>query len=222
MAKRKQSGSVQPAQNMPLTDQALVYLRDAIRTGKLNPGQEIDYAELAQELNMSRTPIRESVRQLLTEGLLELLPGRTVRVTQVSPIEAESFYKILGDLEIAAVRGAAVHISDLEIEMLKVNLSIFDKSRNEPEKLSQIDSQFHSLIYGACNNKYLSQTLKVLRVRIGLLRVKPFDKPARIKSTYRGHMEIFKALKAHDPDLAEKAMSTHIASARKYRLSLLK
>ncbi|MDG2421410.1 MAG: GntR family transcriptional regulator [Gammaproteobacteria bacterium] len=221
MKKPKHSEPAKSSQNMPLTEQALVYLRDAIRTGKLNPGQEIDYAGLAQELSMSRTPIRESVRQLLTEGLLELMPGRTVCVTQVSSEEAESFYQVLHDLEIAAARAAAVHISDLEIKMLKANLSIFNDSKNEPEKLSQIDSQFHNLIYGACNNKYLSQTLKVLRIRIGLLKVQSFDKPARIKSAYREHMEIFKALKSHDPNLAEKAISKHISNARKYRLSLL-
>ena len=142
-----------------------------------------------------------------------------------------SYYEEAGRVKLAESENSEIAIikeflpkqlSDLEIEMIKVNLSIFDKSRNEPEKLSQIDSQFHSLIYGACNNKYLSQTLKLLRVRIGLLRLKPFDKPARIKSTYKGHMELFKALKSHDPDLAEKAMSKHISSARKYRLSLLK
>ena len=209
-------------QNMPLTDQALAYLREAIHSGKISPGQEIDFAVLAEELGMSRTPIRESIRQLMTEGLLELLPGGTVCVTQVSTEEAEGFYSVLCELEIAAARAAAVHISELEIEMLRTSLSLFDASRTKPKLLAKIDSQFHNIIYDACNNDYLAKTLKLLRIRIGLLKVRPFDKTARVNAAYKEHLSILKALESHNPDLVEKAMSKHITNARKYRLSLLK
>lgn len=217
--------SIQPKpttlqQNMPLTDQALTYLRDAIQTRKINPGQEIDFAALAQELGMSRTPIRESIRQLVTEGLLEQLPGGTVCVTQFSVEEAASFYQVRDELEIAAARAAAVHISDLEIEMLRANLSLFDNARTEPEMLFQIDNQFHTVLYDACNNDYLSQTLKLLRIRIGLLQGRPFDSPARINAAYKEHLAIVKALESHHPELAEKAVAEHYSNARKSRLPL--
>lgn len=221
MKNSNQSKSTSTQQKMPLTDQALVYLRDAILTGKISPGQEIDFAVLANELGMSRTPIRESIRQLLTEGLLELLPGGTVCVTQLSGEEAERFYHVLCELEIAAARAAAVHISDLEIEMLRANLLLFENTRTEPEFLSQIDYQFHNVIYDACNNDYLSQTLRLLRIRIGLLKVRPYDKRVRIDAAYKEHLSIFKALESHNPDLAEKAIAKHINNARIYRLSLL-
>lgn len=209
-------------QNMPLTDQALVYLRTAIHTGEIEPGQEIDFAALAQALGMSRTPIRESIRQLLTEGLLELLPGGTVCVTRLSAEEAEGFYHVLCELEISAARTAAIHISDLELEMLRTNLSMFDVSRDKPEILAQIDSQFHNVIYDSCNNDYLAKTLRLLRIRIGLLKVGPFNKAARVDAAYKEHLSIFKALESHNPELVEKAMSNHITKARKYRLSLLR
>lgn len=221
MNKSRQREPANAQQNMPLTDQALVYLRNAILNGEFEPGQEIDFAEIAAKLEMSRTPIRESIRQLLTEGLLELLPGGTVCVTQLSAEEAESFYNVLCELEIAAARDAAMHITDLEIEMLRSNLSLFNSSLSEPERLSKIDSQFHNVIYQASNNTYLSQTLRLLRIRIGLLKVQPFEKSERIKAAYEEHQAVFNALKARDPDLAEKAISTHIKNARKYRLSLL-
>lgn len=221
MNKSRQREPVNAQQNMPLTDQALVYLRDAILNGEFEPGQEIDFAEIAAKLGMSRTPIRESIRQLLTEGLLELLPGGTVCVTRLSAVEAESFYNVLCDLEIAAARDAAIHITDLEIEMLRTNLSLFHSSLSEPEQLSKIDSQFHNIIYQACNNNYLSKSLRLLRIRIGLLKVQPFEKPERIKAAYKEHQAVFNALTARDPDLAEKAITKHIKNARKYRLSLL-
>ncbi|MDA1371711.1 MAG: GntR family transcriptional regulator [Proteobacteria bacterium] len=221
MKKSNQPKPTNTPQNMPLTDQSLVYLRNAIRTGKISPGQEIDFAALAKELGMSRTPIRESIRELLTEGLLELLPGGTVCVTQLSAEDAAGFYDVLCELEINAVRAAAVHISELEIEMLRTNLSLFDNARTDPEKLSQIDSQFHNVIYDACNNDYLSQTLSRLRIRIGLLKVRPFDESVRINEAYNEHLAIFKALESHDPDLAEKVIAKHITKARKYRLSRL-
>jgi DNA-binding GntR family transcriptional regulator len=221
MTKSKQPAPTTTQKNMPLTDQALAYLRDAIQTRKINPGEEIDFAALAQKLGMSRTPIRESIRQLLTEGLLELLPGGTVCVTQLSAVEAEGFYHVRDELEVVAARAAAVHISDLEIEMLKANLSLFDKARDEPEKLSQIDNQFHTVLYDACNNNYLSQTLRRLRIKIGLLQGRPFSNPERINDAYSEHASIIKALESHDPDIAESAVAKHYSNARKSRLSLL-
>jgi DNA-binding GntR family transcriptional regulator len=221
MTKSKQPAPTTAQKNMPLTDQALAYLRDAIQTRKINPGQEIDFAALAQKLGMSRTPIRESIRQLLTEGLLELLPGGTVCVTQLSAAEAEGFYHVRDELEIVAARAAAVHISDLEIEMLKANLSLFAMARDEPEKLSQIDNQFHTVLYDACNNNYLSHTLRGLRIKIGLLQGRPFNNPERINDAYNEHASIIKALESHDPDIAESALAKHYSNARKSRLSLL-
>ena len=221
MTKSKQPAPTTAQKNMPLTDQALAYLRDAIQTRKINPGQEIDFAALSQKLDMSRTPIRESIRQLLTEGLLELLPGGTVCVTQLSAVEAEGFYHVRDELEIVAARAAAVHISDLEIEMLKANLSLFDMARDEPEKLSLIDNQFHTVLYDACNNNYLSETLRGLRIKIGLLQGRPFNNPERINDAYNEHASIIKALESHDPDLAEKAVAKHYSNARESRLSLL-
>ena len=221
MTKPKPLEPTSAQQNTPLTDQAMAYLRDAIQTQKINPGQEIDFAALAQKLGMSRTPIRESIRQLLTEGLLELLPGGAVCVTELSAGEAEGFYHVRDELEIVAARAAAVHISDLEIEMLKANLVLFDNTRAESEKLSQIDNQFHTVLYDACNNNYLSQTLRRLRIKIGLLQGRPFNNPKRINDAYNEHASIIKALESHDPDIAAIAVAKHYSNARKSRLSLL-
>ncbi|MDG1025306.1 MAG: GntR family transcriptional regulator [Gammaproteobacteria bacterium] len=221
MTKPTQPAPPTSQKNMPLTDQALSYLRDAIQTRKIKPGQGIDFAVIAKKLGMSRTPIRESIRQLLTEGLLELLPGGTVCVTQLSAKETEGFYYVRDKLEIVAARAAAVHITDLEIEMLKANLSLFDSARAEPEKLSQIDNQFHTVLYDACNNNYLSQTLARLRVKIGLLQGLPFNNPERISDAYNEHAAIIKALESHHPDSAESAVAKHYSNARISRLSLL-
>jgi DNA-binding GntR family transcriptional regulator len=222
MTKPKRPEPTTAQQSTPLTDQALAYLRDAIQTQEINPGQEIDFAALAQKLGMSRTPIRESMRQLLTEGLLELLPGGAVCVTQLSAFEAEGFYHVRDELEIVAVRAAAVHISDLEIEMLRANLSLFDRTRTESKKLSKIDNQFHTILQDACNNSYLSQTLRRLRIRIGLLQGRPFSNPERINDAYKEHASIIKALESRDPDKAQRAIAKHYRSARKSRLSLLR
>ena len=221
MTKSKLSEPTTAQQNTPLTDQAMAYLRNAIQTQKINPGEEIDFTALAEKLGMSRTPIRESIRQLLTEGLLELLPGGTVCVTELSARETEGFYHVRDELEIVAARAAAVHISDLEIEMLKANLALFDKAKADPEKLSLIDNQFHTILYDACNNSYLSQTLRRLRIRIGLLQGMPFSNPERIIAAYKEHASIIRALESRVPEKAQRAVAKHYRSARKSRLSLL-
>ena len=204
--------------NTPLTDQALAFLRDSIQSGKLSPGQEIDYNQLASELGMSRTPIRESIRQLITEGLVEVSRGGTQRITELTAEQAEGFYQVRDELELAAARAAAVHISDLEIEMLKANLQRFESSKRDKELLVKLDNQFHNLIYDACNNVYLTQTLKLLRTRIGLLKGKPFHTEKRVEDACKEHKAILKALSTHDVDKVEKAVSTHYANARKSRL----
>ena len=217
MKKPKSAKPTTAQPNMPLTDKAIAYLRDAIQVQKIAPGQEIDFAALSQKLGMSRTPIRESIRELLTEGLLEQLPGGIVSVTQLSSVDAEGFYHVRDELEIVAARVAAVHISDLEIEMLKVNLSQFDNARTEPEKLAQIDNQFHTLLHDACNNSYLSRALKHLRVRIGLLQGRSFSNAERINDAYKEHRSIIKALESHNPDKAQRAVAKHFRNARKSR-----
>jgi DNA-binding GntR family transcriptional regulator len=221
MMKAKQKKQKANQKNLPLTDQALAYLRDAIQSQQIKPGQEIDFIALAKELGMSRTPIRESIRQLVTEGLFELKQGGSVCVTQLSAEEGESFYLVRDKLEVAAGRAAAIHISGLEIEMLRSNLTLFDNAHSEPDTLSHIDNQFHELLYDACNNSYLSQELKLLRIKIGLLMGRPFSNPARIDNAYKEHLSIVKALETHNPDLVEKAVSNHYLNARKSRLSLL-
>jgi DNA-binding GntR family transcriptional regulator len=113
-----------------------------------------------------------------------------------------------------------VHISDLEIEMLKANLALFDNARTEPEMLAKIDNQFHSVLYDACNNNYLSQTLKLLRFKIGLLQGRPFSNSTRIDDAFKEHASIVEALESHNPDLAEKVVAKHYSNARKSRLSL--
>jgi DNA-binding GntR family transcriptional regulator len=219
MTKPKQPTPTTAQHDTPLTDQAKSYLRDAIQTQKIKPGQEIDFAALAQKLDMSRTPIRESIRQLLAEGLLELLPGGRVCVTQLSAQEADDFYHVRDELEAVAARNAAVHISGLEIEMLKANLALFDSAREEPEKLSLIDNQFHVILHNACDNSYLSQTLRRLRIRIGLLQGQPFGNSERINAAYKEHASIIKALESRDPNKAQRAISKHYRSARSSRLS---
>lgn len=221
MTKLKQRKPTTEQQDSPLTDQAMAYLRHAIQTQKIHPGEEIDFIALAEKLGMSRTPIRESIRQLLTEGLLELAPGGTVCVTELSTHEAEGFYHVRDELEIVAARAAALHISELEIEMLKTNLALFDKAKADTEKLAKIDNQFHALLYDACNNSYLSQTLTRLRIRIGLLQGRPFSNPERIVAAYKEHASIIKALESRAPDKAQKAVAKHYRSARKSRLSLI-
>ena len=100
-------------------------------------------------------------------------------------------------------------------------MSPFDKAKADPEKLSLIDNQFHTILYDACNNSYLSQTLRRLRIRIGLLQGRPFSNPERIIAAYKEHASIIRALESRVPEKAQRAVAKHYRSARKSRLSLL-
>jgi len=218
MPKTKQSAVSAQRSEASRSDLALQYLRDAIESRKLSAGDEIDFVSLAKELGVSRTPIRESIRQLRTEGLLELLPGGRVCVVQLSLQEIEDYYAVRLGLEVAAVRAAALHISDYEIKILSINLELFDKHRNNPLTLRKIDNQFHNIIYKASRNSYMLQTLHRLRIMLGLVVGNPLEINTRIAKVRNEHAAIVKALKSHQPDLAEKAVTIHIRNAHASRL----
>lgn len=204
----------------PLTEFVCAHLRESIESRQLRPGDEIDFAELAAKLNISRTPIRESIRKLHLEGLVEILSGGRVRIATLSQTDAEHFYVVRLELEKAAVRAATVHISEYEIEMLRLNIDHFAARKDSPDQLPIIDKAFHEILYDASRNQYLSNCLKSLRVMLGLFQDPAYDQGQRIHETHREHTVILKALLRRDSEQAEAAVARHITNAKKARLGL--
>ncbi len=215
--KRKPASS----ENRSRADHVSKRIREAIRTGRYAPGERIRETEVATWLGVSRTPVREALRRLESEGLVGFESWRGVVVAKLDRQQVSELYAMREVLEGAAARLAARHIDDAEIDMLSVLLERADASADVPEKLAAINRQFHETIYAAAHNRYLLQTLEQLRNALALLRGTTFAVPGRAKTAATEHKKIVEEIRKRDPDRAEEAARAHIAAAHRARLRLM-
>ncbi|MHA1599659.1 MAG: GntR family transcriptional regulator, partial [Alphaproteobacteria bacterium] len=196
-------------------------IREAIQAGRYQPGERIRETEVAEWLEVSRTPVREALRRLESEGLVTFMSWRGVVVADLDRQQVSELYAMREVLEGAAARLAARHIGGAEIDLLEVLLARADARREDSGALAAINRQFHETIYAAAHNRYLTQTLEQLRNALALLRGTTFAVPGRAATAAAEHVAILKAIRDRDPDAAEAAARAHIAAAQRARLQLL-
>lgn len=196
-------------------------IRDAIRSGRYKPGERIRETEVADWLEVSRTPVREALRRLESEGLLTFESWRGVVVADLDRQQISELYAMREVLEGAAARLAARHIDEGEFELLDLLLARADAAADEPAALAEINRQLHETIYAAAHNRYLTQTLEQLRNALALLRGTTFAVPGRAGTAAEEHRAIVEAIRGRNPERAESAARTHIAAAHRARLRLL-
>lgn len=202
-------------------DQVSGRIRDAIQSGRYQPGERLREAEVADWLDVSRTPVREAFRRLETEGLLSFVSWRGVVVADLDRQQISELYAMREVLEGAAARFAARHVADGEIEFLDMLLDRADAAAGDPESLAEINRQLHGTIHAAAHNRYLTGTLEQLRNALALLRGTTFAIAGRAETAAREHRAIVDAIRRRAPDEAEDAARAHIAAAHTARLKLL-
>ncbi len=218
---KKRQGKSQGNTNRSRADDVSNHIREAIRTGRYAPGERIRETEVASWLGVSRTPVREALRRLESEGLLGFESWRGVVVAKLDRQQVSELYAMREVLEGAAARLAARHIDDAEIEVLSMLLDRADAAANAPDKLAAVNRQFHETIYAAAHNRYLLQTLEQLRNALALLRGTTFAVPGRAGVAAQEHRQIVEEIRNRDPDRAEEAARSHIAAAHRARLRLM-
>ena len=194
-------------------------IREAIQAGRYQPGERIRETEVAEWLEVSRTPVREALRRLESDGLLTFISWRGVVVADLDRQQVSELYVMREVLEGTAARLAARHIGEAEIDLLKVLLERASENEDNPDRLIEINRQFHETIYAAAHNRYLIQTLEQMRNALALLRGATFAVPGRAEIAE--HEAIYIAIRDRDPDAAEKAARAHMATAQRARLQLL-
>lgn len=196
-------------------------LRTAILEGQLVPGQWLRQRLLAQEFNVSQMPVREALKELEGEGLVEHIPYRGMRVVGFSPEDVEDLYTHRCLLECMAARAAALAITDQELQRLR-ELHAEMCARMAPEYLAEyrvLNRQFHQTIILASRRAYLTRTLlqmwaafpTMLWSNFAYTAITPL--PERDADDLDQHNAILQALEHHDPDAAERLMRQHITSA---------
>lgn len=186
-------------------------LRQAILRGELAPGQKLDQTTVAQRLGVSRSPVREALKTLAAEGLVELQPHRTATVVELSLEEMEEIYDIREVLESMAARLAAPRMDDERLAKLRELLEKMDESTTVRE-WSDLNSAFHSLIYEAAGRPRLVEIIFSLRTAAGPYIARYIASEGHKEMSQVEHREIYEACKARDGERAAAAVREHIVN----------
>ena len=192
-----------------------------IRTGSLNPGDRITETDIAERLGISRTPVREAMRQLESDGLISHTPRSGSTIRQLDYSEVSELYEMRAVLESTAARFAARAASDVEVDEL---VSIHDAmcATTDTGQLDQLNRQFHRCLLDAARNRFLLSAVRSIEKTLLILGPSTFNESDRPAQSNREHEHLLNAISLRHAEQAEHAMRTHIESAHRARLRQLR
>lgn len=201
----------------PLYEKIFEVIKERILMGVVKPGDPLIEVKLAEELGVSRTPIREALRQLELEGLVYSIPHKGAFVAGVSTQDIEDIYTIRMLLDGLAARWAAQKITKEEEDELTeiiTLMELYTKKRDIP-KVMKTDSNFHQLIYKASKSKPLEHVLSTFHSYVLRARTTSFETPGRLDEALKEHKLIYEAIMQKDADKAEEYTRLHVMNAAK-------
>lgn len=187
-------------------------IRDQIYQHVLKPGDAIDEMALCERFGISRTPLREALKVLSSEGLIELIPRKGSYVRSMDVAELNELFPVMAVLEGLCARAAVENCSQRDLEKLE----------KMHEKLEQLAAQgdidayyeqnfiFHQAVQDLANNKCLQRIIGDLRKVLRLARHMQLTIPGRLQASIEEHRQIMKAFKSHDADMADQNMQEHL------------
>lgn len=190
-------------------------IRAEILKGALMPGESVTEMGLAKDCGVSRTPVREALRQLELEGLVELIPNKGAVILGISPEDICDIYQIRAMLEGSAAERAAQKATEEDIRKLTeiLELTEFYISRQNLQQLQAMDGQFHQLIYEMSGSRMFRRVLKDLHYYIGLTRDASLKSEGRAVQSVKEHRAVLEAIAQHDGAKAKKLMNVHVNKA---------
>jgi len=196
-------------------------MRDAILQGRLKPGQRVMEIELAEWLKVSRTPVREAIRRLEADGMIEHEPRNGLIVARLDRQAVPELYVMREVLEGTAARLCARHASDMEIVELTELVRLEQKLQGGPAALVTHNRRFHEAVHRGAHNRYLVKSLSAVNDSMWLLGRSQMSLPHRAKAALAEHAKLARAIEKRDPEAAETAARSHVLAAQRERLKRL-
>jgi DNA-binding GntR family transcriptional regulator len=202
--------------DQPVTGRRSEHLRETIEeriaTGEYLPGMRLDETELAEEFGVSRTPIREALIQLDSEGLVEMRPRRGAIVVEVSAQRLCEMFEVMAELEAMCARLAARRITpEEEAELLAAHQASKETvNSGDPNSYFYLNERFHHLIYAASHNQFLIEQALQLQRRLRPYRRMQLHVRDRVRVSFDEHNEITEAILNGDSERAANALRDHV------------
>jgi len=196
-------------------------IRAEILKGAFIPGESVTEMGLAAQCGVSRTPVREALRQLELEGLVQLIPNKGAIILGISPEDICDIYQIRSMLEGSVAERAAQRASEEDVRRLTeiLDLTEFYITRQNIEQLQAMDGQFHQLIYEMSGSRMFKRVLKDLHYYIGLTRNASLKSEGRAAESLKEHRAVLDAIARHDGMQARELMTLHVGKALENVLS---
>lgn len=219
MNKDKQTGEAAlsaqkaaPLRKITRSEDVRLRLAADIVDGRLAPGMPLDETEVAARYGVSRTPLREAIRDLAAMGLVEIRPHRSAMVTRPSPEQIRQMFDVMAELEALCASLSAIHMSPAERRFLQSvhnDLAAILKE-DDPSRYHVVNERFHASVYAGSHNAYLIELTMATRKRLSPFRQAQFLTAGRLARSYAEHELILTAIMQGDKYSAAKAMRDHI------------
>lgn len=190
-------------------------LREDILNGVYEEHEELREMTISEEMGVSRTPVREALRQLELEGLVQIIPNKGAYVIGITPKDVMDIYMIRSLLEGLCAKWACEHITREQMEEMEENvyLAKFHAQKGHLEQLAELDNRFHDIMYEACNSKMLEHMLKDYHQYVLRVRKKTLNDVNRGAASNEEHEQIMEAIREKNEEKAEMLANRHMINA---------
>jgi len=207
----------------PVRQQVAASFRSAILSGRFRPGERLVEKDLCDLTGASRTSVREALRQLETEGLVELVPNKGPIVAAIDARQARSIYEVRGALEALAGSLFAANASTAQMRRLEIAVADLAEAYGEGgiDDILAKKEVFYSVLLEGGGNDIIASLLRMMHARINLLRRVSLGQPKRLAASIKEIRAILKAAKARDPQATGEACKVHVGRAAEAALALV-
>lgn len=203
------------APTQPIRETVYQQLKHAVLTGAFNSGERLLERDIAEKLQVSRTPVREALQRLEAEGLLEALPKQGLAVKEYSDDDIREIYMIREALECLAAEFAAINATDSDISLLDALVEEMDQLDNDadPVRITEVHRCFSEAYNRASHMPTLVHLIESLKDQVMRFRSVSLSTPERRMETRKEHKELLEALRRRDPERASALTHVHIRNA---------